>query len=284
MNRTANDERMGAILGLKQTVPLRPNLEGTLEAEGFRTFSRRLEDEYLSVRSGLRRLEKGESLIEGNYEYRWQRAAERHLLRVNAVRELGGGLALLFKDALSIGSSEGRKQSLTMDGRIAAAYRPLGAPVRTLFLVKTQYDKYSPAEPEAIAWTSVFSTDLSYSPASAHELRLKLAFKHVENTSFGLSAKRGNYLALSQYVYRFADKWDVDLWARFLGGSGAGTRQTGAGVEIGRILFDRVRVGAGYSLNGFEDRDLAEKEAWQSGFGLRVQLILSDWMFNGYEF
>jgi hypothetical protein len=85
-------------------------------------------------------------------------------------------------------------------------------------------------------------------------------------------------------VYHFARKWDLDAWARFLGKTDGGTRQTGLGIELGRVLFDRVRVGAGYSVNGFEDRDMADNDAWQKGFGIRVQLILSDWMFNGYEF
>lgn len=284
MNRTAADQRLGTILGLKQVVPISEAFQGTLDVEGFRSFSSRLEEEYVAVRGGLRRLERGESLIEGQYEYRWQRAAERHLLRLNAVRELNDGLAVLFKDALSIGTADGREGSLTMDGRIAAAWRPLAVPAQTLFLFKTLYDRYSPVDPQAIVWTSVLSTDASYTFRMAHELRLKLAYKWVENYSLGVSENGRNYLVLSQYVYRFARNWDVDLWGRFMGRAGEGTRQTGAGLEIGRILFDRVRVAAGYSINGFEDRDLAENEAWDSGFGLRVQLILSDWMFSGYEF
>jgi hypothetical protein len=55
-------------------------------------------------------------------------------------------------------------------------------------------------------------------------------------------------------------------------------------VEIGRTFYGRVRIAGGYSVNGFEDRDLSENEAWTNGFGVRVQLILSDWMFDGYQF
>jgi hypothetical protein len=284
MNRTGSDARLGTITGLKQVVPLGPDFRGSFDIEGFRSFSNRGEDEYVAVKTGLGRLEKGESLLEGHYEYRWQRAADHHLMRVNAVRELGDGVAILFKDALSVSAYDGRKSSLRMEGRLAGVYRPIYKPFKTLALLKTQYDRYSPVDPDAIVWTTVVSTDLNYAPAPAYEFRLKLAAKRVENWSFGISETGGSYLVLSQAVYRFAKNWDADLWGRFLGKAGAGTSQTGAGIEIGRVLFDRLRVGAGYSVNGFEDRDLAERDAWERGFGLRVQLILSDWMFSGYEF
>jgi len=284
MSRTANDERLGTILGLKQIVPINPDFKGSFDIEGFRSFSSSSEDEYVALKTGLSRVLKGESVVEGQYEYRWQRAGERHLLKIDAVREFENGVSVLFKDALAIGSYDGRKQSLTMDGRLAGVYRPEVTPLRTLLLLKTQYDRFSPVDPEAVVWTTVVSTDVNVIPEPAHELRFKLALKRVEDYSLGISETGHNYLVLSQYVYRFADKWDLDVWGRFLGQGGAGTRQTGAGVEIGRVLFDRVRIGAGYSVNGFEDRDMAENEAWEKGFGLRLQLILADWMFNGYRF
>jgi hypothetical protein len=284
MTRTANDERLGTILGLKQAVPINPEFNGSFDIEGFRSFSNRSEDEYVALKTGLARLIKGESLVEGQYEYRWQQAADRHLFKINAVREFENGFTVLFKDALAISAYDGRRSSLTTEGRLAGVYRPEVTPVQTLFLLKTQYDRYSPVDPDAIVWTTVLSTDVNVMPRPAHELRFKLAFKRVENYSLGISETGRNYLVLSQYVYRFAKDWDLDVWGRFLGQADAGTRQTGVGVEIGRILFERLRVGAGYSINGFEERDLAESDAWEKGFGLRIQLILSDWMFNGYHF
>lgn len=284
MTRTANDERLGTILGLKQFVPINPDIKGSFDIEGFRSFSNQSEDEYVALKAGLGRIIEGESAVEGRYEYRWQRTADRHLFQVNAAREFESGVAVLFKDALSISVNDGRPTSLRMEGRLAGVYRPVVTPLRALLLLKTEYDKYSPVDPDAIRWTTVVSTDVNFLARPEHELRLKLAFKRVEDYSFGISETGRNYLALSQYVYHFARKWDLDVWGRFLGKVDGGTRQTGVGVELGRVLFDRVRIGAGYSLNGFEDRDMADNDAWERGFGVRIQLILSDWMFNGYEF
>ncbi|MBP2681940.1 MAG: peptidoglycan-binding protein, and OmpA, partial [Candidatus Krumholzibacteriota bacterium] len=284
MTRTAGDERLGTILGLKRFFPVSRYVKGSLDIEGFRSFSSRAEDEYVALKTGLGRVIEGESAVEGRYEYRWQHEADRHLVEVRAVKELENGVAVLFKDALSIGVNEGQRTSLRMEGRLGGVYRPVVTPLRALLLLKTEYDRYSPVDPQAIRWTTVLSTDVNVFPQPEHELRLKLAAKRVEDFSFGISETNRNYLVLTQYVYHFAKKWDLDAWARFLGNADGGTRQTGVGIELGRVLFDRVRIGAGYSVNGFEDRDMAENEAWERGFGIRVQLILSDWMFNGYEF
>jgi hypothetical protein len=284
MTRTAGDERLGTILGLKQSFPLGRRVTGSLDVEGFRSFSSRAEDEYVALKTSIGRVVEGESAVEGRYEYRWQRAANRHLLQVNAVKELENGVALLFKDALSVGTNTGRPTALRMEGRLGGVYRPVVTPLRALLLLKTVYDRYSPVDPEEIRWSTVLSTDVNVFPRPEHEVRLKLAAKRVEDYSLGISETTRNYLALAQYVYHFAKKWDLDAWARFVGNADGGTRQTGVGIELGRVLFDRVRIGAGYSANGFEDRDMAENEAWERGFGVRVQLILSDWMFNGYEF
>ena len=43
-------------------------------------------------------------------------------------------------------------------------------------------------------------------------------------------------------------------------------------------------MSAGYSVGGIEEKDLAENYAQTNGFGMRVQLILTDWMLHGAGF
>jgi len=284
MNRTASDARMGAIAGLKQQVPLGDGLMGSLDVEGFHSFSDRGEDEYVALKAGLSRLDRGESLIEGYYEYRWQTVASRHLLRANAMKQFDDGMAVFFRDALSFAFPDGGRTSIRNEGRIAGAIRPVASPLHSLFMLKTEYDRYSPVDPEAIVWKTVFSTDVNVMPRPAHEFRIKLAVKYVEDYGLGISSTSNGHLVLGQYVYRFAKNWDLDLWGRYVGQGAMGTRQFGSGLELGRTFYSRVRIAGGYSLGGFEDRDLSENDAWSNGFGIRVQLILSDWMFDGYQF
>jgi hypothetical protein len=280
MTQTASDERMGAISGLKQNLALGDNLTGLLNMEGLVSFDGSANDEYMLFKGGLSRLHRGVSLIEGQYEYRWQTNVDRHLLSLIAARELSGGFAILFKDAVSVAFPDAQATAIHSEGRLAGAYRPEVSPVRTMLMVRSLYDRFSPIDPDAITWRLVFSSDVNVIPAPAHEIRFKVAAKRMMDESFGASETADSYLFLSQYVYRFGKAWDIDLWGRILGQGAVGTQQLGAGVELGRLFFNQVRVSAGYSVNGFEEKDLSENDAWAKGFGLRVQYILSDWIFD----
>ena len=280
MNRTANDERMGAVLGVRQKLKLSETVTASVDVEGLRSISDRVDEEYVAFTSGLNWLDPGDATVETQYEYRWQRSTDRHLLRLNGLKQFRNNSALLLQQATTFTTTPGEEDAIRSEGRIGGLYRPVYTPVSWLLLLKNKYDRFSPIDPEAITWRLVFSTDVNWYVARRHELRLKLAVKHMESYSNSISETTDNALVLGQYVWQFARRWDADLWARYLDQGGVGTRQLGAGVELGYIFFDRIRVGAGYAVNGFEERDLSENDAWANGFGIRVQLILSEWILN----
>jgi hypothetical protein len=150
-------------------------------------------------------------------------------------------------------------------------------------MLKSYYDRYAPIDPEAIRWRLVASTDVSVLATPAHELRLKYAYKHVEDWSYGVSWTTDTDVALGQYVWHFGRGWDIDVWGRTVVLRGGGSSQTGAGAEIGRMVYRSVRLGLGYSVNGFDDPDITGTDAWSEGFGLRIQIILSDWLLSDFE-
>lgn len=280
MNRTANDERMGAVTGLKHRVRVREGVAGTLGAEAYRSLSERPDDEYVTLKSGLDARVPGRYLVEGQYEYRWQTRRTKHLVRLNAARQLHSGLAAVLKSVVSVAPDDVANDELGVHSNLAVAHRPLGDAVHSLWMLRNDYERYTPVNPEAITWRLVFSTDVNLMPDTEHELRFKYAFKHVENYSFGASHTANADLILTQYVYRFARGWDLDLWGRLVRQRDDGSLEAGSGLEVGRTFMRALRVGAGYSINGFEDPDFAGTDAWASGLGVRVQLLLSDWILD----
>jgi hypothetical protein len=120
-------------------------------------------------------------------------------------------------------------------------------------------------------------------PGAAHEVRLKYAYKHVEDWSYGVSTSTDTDLVLGQYVWHFGRGWDLDAWGRTVVLRGGGTSEYGAGIELGRIVYRSVRVAAGYSINGFDDPDIAGTDARSAGFGIRIQMLLSDWLLADFE-
>jgi len=283
MDRAAGDARMGAVSGIRQQLRLGPTTSATLGVETFTSFSGREDEEYLSLSAGLGARRPGAYFVDGGYEYRWERPGDKHLVRMSAAQQLGGGVAWLAKNILGLGERDGANDETQFYTTLAGAYRSSFAPVQSLLMLKSYYDRYAPIDPDAIRWRLVATTDVNVMPTPAHELRLKYAYKHVEDWSYGVSATTNTDLALAQYVWHFGRGWDVDAWGRAVRPRGGGTAQTGAGVELGRLVYHSVRIGVGYSVNGFEDPDVTATDAWSAGFGLRIQMLLSDWLLADFE-
>jgi hypothetical protein len=282
MNRTASDERMGAVAGLRQMFRLSPAVTATAAVEGYQSMDDSSDDEYLSIKTALANRKENSHVIETRYEYRWETTRSKHLVQLVASAQMRRGFSFLLNDVVSFSPDDERKNGLNYRGKLGLAYRPVGPPVQTLFTIKNFYEKYSPSFPDAITWKLVLSGDVNVMPSEKHELRFKYAYKRVEDYSYGISVNTNSDLILGQYVYRFARSWDVDLWGRVMAQRG-GTADTGVGLELGRTFFRSIRVAAGYGFNGFEDPDITGTNAWSSGFGLRIQLILSDWILQEFE-
>lgn len=283
MDRAADDERMGAVSGIRQKLRLGPTTGATLGLETFTSMSGREDEEYLSLSGGLGARRPGSYFVDGGYEYRWERHGDKHLMRVSAAQQLGGGFAWLTKNILGLGERDGTNDQTQFYATLAGAYRSPYAPVQSLAMLKSYYDRYSPIDPDAIRWRMVATADVNVMPAPTHELRFKYAYKHVEDWSYGVAKTTNTDLVLGQYVWHFGRGWDVDAWGRAVALRDGGSAQGGAGIELGRLFYRSVRVGVGYSVNGFDDPDVTSTEAWSAGFGIRIQMLLSEWLLADFE-
>jgi len=283
MDRTGNDDRMGAVSGIRQRLQLRPTLSATVGVEGFISLSGRDADEYVSLTTGLSSRVPGSHFIDGGYEYRWEHLANRHLARIATAQQLDGGFAWLSKNILGLVTQDQEHDGTQFYSTLALAWRSPFAPVQSLAMVKSLYDRYAPIDRDAIRWRLVASTDVNILPSASHELRLKYAYKYVEDYSYGASTSTHTDLVLGQYLWHFGHGWDVDVWGRTVGLRHGGSQEYGYGVELGRILFHSVRLAAGYSVNGFDDPDISGTDAWSRGFSIRIQMLLSDWLLSDFE-
>ena len=283
LDRAAGDARMGAVSGIRQPLTLGRYTGATLGIETFSSLSGRRDEEYVSLTTGLSARRPGRYFVDGGYEYRWERPGDKHLLRIAAAQQLGGGFAWLAKNILALNSAAQNRDGTQCYTTLAGTYRSPYAPLQSLAMVKSYYDRYTPVDPDAIRWRVVGSADVNMLFNPEHEVRLKYAYKHVEDWSYGVSLHTNTDLALAQYIWHFGRGWDLDLWGRTVVLRGGGSSQSGAGIEIGRMVYRSVRLAAGYSANGFNDPDITGTDAWSDGFGIRIQMILSDWMLSDFE-
>ncbi len=282
LRQSGSDERIGAVTGMQHRFGLGDRNEMTAGFEQFHSLSDHNSDEYVATKFGVSRHDAGRRTLQLQYEYRWQRARSKHLVRANTVQTLGESFSFLLADALSIAPDDDREDPVNYLGRWGIAYRDLSRPYTLLGMLRNHYERFSPANPEGISWRMVASVDANVYMSEQVELRMKYAFKHSEDFNFGISADANSDLVLGQIVYRFMPAWDVDLWSRAVHQRETGSLQFGSGVELGRTFAGKIRVAAGFSRNGYEDPDVTATEAWADGFGVRVQLLLSDWVFNQF--
>jgi outer membrane protein OmpA-like peptidoglycan-associated protein len=283
MDRAAGDARMGAVSGIRQRLALGRYTGATIGVEAFTSLTGRHDEEYVAFTTGLGARRPGSYFVDGGYEYRWERPGDKHLLRIAAAQQLGGGFAWLAKNILGLNEANGQHDGTQCYTTLAGAYRSPHAPVQSLVMLKSYYDRYTPLDPDAISWRLVASTDVNVLANASHEVRLKYAYKHMEDWSYGLSLSSDTDVALAQYVWHFGRGWDLDAWGRTVVLRRGGTSQTGAGIEVGRMVYRSVRLGVGYSVNGFDDPDVTGTDAWSEGLGIRIQMILSDWMLSDFE-
>jgi hypothetical protein len=283
LDRAAGDARMGAVSGVRQKFRLDPHTAMTAGLETFTSLSGRQDEEYVAVSTGIGVRVPQHYFIDGAYEYRNEHTGDKHLVRLSAAQQLGGGFAWLTKQIVGLGERDTENDQTQFYATLAGSYRSPVAPVQSLAMLKSYYDRYAPAYPDGIAWRCIASIDVNVMPSWAHEVRLKYAFKHVEDWSYDVARTTNTDLVLGQYVWHFHPRWDVDVWGRLVATRDGGTVQGGAGLEVGRMFFRALRVGAGWSVNGFDDPDVTDTEAWSDGFGVRAQLILSDWLLRDFE-
>jgi len=283
MNHLSGDARMGAVSGVLQNLRMSKSVTASVGLEGFVSVSDREDEEYFAFKSGTNWRVPKSHFVEGQYELRWARSRTRNMFRLNAAQQFKTGTGWLIKNVFSFTDVPTGNNEISYHNTLAGAYRPMGGRVQTLAMMRNYYERYTPIDPEAIRWRLVLSGDANWHPFVDHEVRLKYAYKHVEDWSFGVSTTTDMDLVLGQYIYRFYPRWDVDVWARWLNQRDGGSAQTGTGFEVGYMFFRSLRVAAGYSINGFEDPDISQTDAWSNGFNVRMQLILSEWLLADFK-
>jgi hypothetical protein len=282
MDRAASDERMGAVSGIRQRLALDDRTSATFGVESFHSFNGRSNEEYTAITAGMATREGGRYFVDGGYEFRWERPGDKHLLRLSAAQQLRPGIALLGKNILGLNAREDRSDGTQWYATLAGAYRAPAMPLQSLFVLKSLYDRHAPLDPDAISWRLIASGDLNFLLHPEHELRLKYAYKHAEDESYGSWYSTDADIVLAQHVWRFGRGFDLDTWGRSIRLRRGQTSQMGIGIEVGRLLFHSLRVGIGYSVNGFDDPDISGTDAWSDGFGLRIHMLLSDWLLADF--
>jgi hypothetical protein len=232
------------------------------------------DEDYLSLStSALYTPRAGDYRLKGNYEIRLEPERRKHLAELAALKRLSEQWAFLVKGDLWFSDEKREGDHVKGSSTIGLSVRPReGGPLTLLSLVKSQYEKDSPAHPGAVDREILSSLEADYRPNLTWELEGKLAARWISNSFRGLAADASAFMYQTQIVRTIAEKWDAGLTGRLVYQKETRTLSYGGGIEVGRLAAHDLWVGAGYDFGGHDDREESINSFARNGFHVGIRL------------
>ncbi|MBN1164409.1 MAG: hypothetical protein JXB45_07505, partial [Candidatus Krumholzibacteriota bacterium] len=277
MEGAMSGERGQATIGLKNRFQVSEDLTSTFTAEKLSTVSGLKTDDYTAFTTGWlytpgRKLYK----VKGDYEIRLEPQRYKHLLALGAIKKISERWSGLLKGDLWYTDEKNDIDRVKGGATAGFSYRPrISGPLTLLSLLKTNYEKNSPAHPGAVDKEFVLMTEANYVLDSRWELEGKFASRWVKNTFNLYTASSSTFMYQAQLIRLLGDRYDISLSARVVHQRETGTVRYGGGMEAGRIMARNIWVGAGYDFGGHRDEDSAINEFTRNGLHIGMK-----WKFN----
>jgi uncharacterized repeat protein (TIGR01451 family) len=278
-------ERGQATMGIKNRFRLSDDFTATVAAERLATVSGARTDDYLSLSTGaLYTPPRRDYRVKGDYEIRFEPDRRKHLLGLAALRRLDERWSFLLKGDLWFSDEKREADHVKGSSMLGVAMRPKTASALSLFaLLKSGYEKNSPAHPEAVDRELVSSIEANYKPSEAWELEGKCAARWVRNSFRDYEAAASAVMYQAQVIRIIGARWDAGLKGRIVDQRETGTYSYGGGIELGRLVADNVWAGVGYDFGGHEDRDASINSFATNGFHVGVRLAFDEKIMNYFH-
>jgi outer membrane protein OmpA-like peptidoglycan-associated protein len=280
-------ERGQATIGLKNRFTLSEDLTATFSAEKLATVSGVRSDDFLALRTGaLYTPERKRYRLKGNYEIRLEPERRKHLVNMAGLGRLGERWSTLLKGDLWF--SDERIESNRVKGNTILGFscRPQADGSLTLLsLLRVNYEKNSPAHPNAVDKEVLSSVEANYVPGAQWELEGKIAARWVRNMFKSYSADASTFLYQAHIVRIIGGSWDAGLIGRIVHQRETETVRYGGGLEIGRLVAGNLWAGLGYDFGGHEDGSTSINDFQRSGFHIKLRMKFNEKLmkyFHGY--
>ena len=281
-------ERGQATIGLRNRFRVSRDLSGTVSFEKTATVSGAQAGDFTSFATGwIYTPAEKDYRLKGDYEIRLEPDRRKHLAGVGWLKRLSERWAGLLKGGLWYNDEKRDKDGVKGSGTIGLSFRPRAAGrLNLLALLRTHYEKNSPAHPDGVDKELIASIEANYIVNTRWELEGKVAARWVNNTFDTYSAttlERKLYMASSssflyqaQVIRILGSKWDIRLVGRVEQQRETHTIRYGGGLELGRLIAENLWLGVGYDFGGHEDRDASINDFRRSGFHVRLRLKFSE--------
>lgn len=278
MEGAVSGERGQAIMGVKNKFRLSDDLSSGFTAERQATVSGLKSDDYTMMGTSWLYTPKIRPYkLKGDYEVRFEPDRTKHLLGLAGLRKLGRRWSGLVKGDLWYSNEYSDIDRVKGSVTIGSAYRPRETgPLTVLSLVKTEYEKNSPAHPRAVDKDLMVMTEANYVLNTKWEIEGKWAGRWVRNTFQEYTYSTASFLYQTQLIRMLGGSWDMTFSARLVHQVETRTLRYGGGLEIGRIVAENVWIGCGYDYSGHRDGDSEINEFTRNGFHLGIKMKFNE--------
>lgn len=127
----------------------------------------------------------------------------------------------------------------------------------------------------------IFSTNLNFNPNADWTHSARFSAKKVGESSAEFDSNSLTMLMSARTMYDITRKLDGGVNASFMTDAGFGSKDYGAGLEVGYVVKRNLRLAVGFNVFGFEDRDLAASNYTRKGIYLGFSYKFDERLFRG---
>ncbi len=274
-----------AATGLRNSLTLRPGLRLNASLERVTPFDGTIQNESTSLSTGLdytdNPLWKGSTRL----ELRWANQSDSILHTVGYARKLSRDWTLLGKSILYLVDNKGGTVRDTAQGRLLGglAWRQTDKDEwNALARYEYRYEDGSAFEPglDQVRDVHIVSLNANWQPHPDWIFSGRYAVKFVDEKVVGQSARYLGHLVGGRALYQLSKRFDAGLSVSVSRGRDSERLLWALGPELGFNFKANLRLGLGYNLVGFRDRDLQGDTPTNRGVFLSLRFKFDENLFG----
>ncbi len=214
----------------------------------------------------------------GRLEGRWADTSDTYLNTFGYARKLNDQWTFLGRSIVNVQLAEAPATADLFQGRLLTglAWRQTEEDVwNALFRYEYKYEEGSTTlgATDLARQVHTVATSVNYQPDRRWIFSGHYATKFVQETyDVGPGGDYFGHLLAGRALFEINPRWDVGLNLAVGFNDSFANRQWAVGPEIGRIFNKNVRIGLGYNITGFNDRDFDTADTAQGLFlSLRIK-------------
>jgi uncharacterized repeat protein (TIGR01451 family) len=279
-----NGREAEASTGLRHRLQLAPGLRVQAGFERITPFDGTTQNESTAITTGIEYTENPLWKGTARLEVRYADQSDSYLNTLGYARKLSRDWTFLGKTIYHQVDNKGPTANDSLQARVLAgfAWRQTETDVwNALGKYEYRYEDGSPFEPtlDQLRHVHIFSASVNYQPTRNWIFSSRYALKLVDETVFGDDAHYLGQQIGARALRELSKHWDAGVSASLGWSRSFDRRDWAVGPEIGYSFKSNMRLGLGYNVVGFHDRDLTGDIPTQRGIFLNFRLKFDEGFF-----